>query len=156
MRLLILLVLLAGCTVAEPVSEPNSTTLPSATEVSVDVRPGDWDGDGEDDGIVVYPTLLDENGETVKFSGVELSVEISFWETGIDDDFNTVKETLLYEGTGTIDNWEDGNYYLEGDGIQIAWDEIASSEDIFGLMEVTIETANGPVTGSTELAQTKP
>jgi len=38
-----------------------------------------WDADAEDDGVAIFPSLLDTNEKTVEFYGVTLPVDIEIW-----------------------------------------------------------------------------
>jgi len=119
-----LLVATSGCLATSPPPTPTRQAtsqgdvdlLSTATHASVMTMCENWDADADDDGIVVYPSLKDENDETVKFEGVELPVEIRIY----DED----ESVLFYTGSSSIDSWEDGNFMFKGSGIKIAFEDI--------------------------------
>lgn len=118
--------------------------LATAVSGSVTTVPKNWDGDAEDDGIVVYPDLKDGSGETVKFEGVELPIEIKIYTTKLTDDFKEVNDRLVYSGTGTIDSWKDGNFFFNG-GIKIPFEHIntVASDDDYGAIYTTVTLPDG-------------
>ena len=150
------LVLVSGCVSSEGGSSATSSQtgvpditeeeiqlelLATATHAGVDAMSKNWDADAEDDGIIVYPELKDENDETVKFEGIELDVDIEIWTTEFDENFDEVKDRLVYTGTGKIDSWKDGNFMFKG-GIKVSFDDMTTvqSDDDYGLLLVKIHT----------------
>lgn len=119
------------------------------TSVSADVdtsSPKNWDADAEDDGVIVYPSLNDKNGNTVQFEGVELNVDIEVWDTVYNDNYDQVKNNKIYTGQGTIDSWKDGNFFYEG-GIRVPFDEMESStsDSDYGFLIIKIHLPDGRV-----------
>ena len=137
---------------AEPIEEWEEITeeekqrelLATAVSGSVWVSPKNWDSDAEDDGIIIYPDLKDNSGETVKFENIELPVKIKIYTTKYTEDFKEVKDRLVYSGTGTINSWEDGNFFFAG-GIKVSFEDISSlqSEDDYGWVYATITLPDG-------------
>jgi hypothetical protein len=121
--------------------EEQKEILSTVTHATVMTSTKNWDSDADDDGMVVYPALKDESDETVKFEAIELNVDIEIWTTDLDDDFDTVKDKLVYEGSSIIDNWEDGNFMFGG-GIKIPFEDIKTTESDsdFGMILVKIHT----------------
>lgn len=113
---------------------------------SVSTSPKNWDADAEDDGIIVYPELKDINNDVVKFSGIELKVDIELWTTELDSNWKEVKGRKVYSGTGTIDSWKDGNPFMDG-GIKVSFDDIntVESDKQFGAILIKIHTPDGKV-----------
>ncbi|MBE0517279.1 MAG: hypothetical protein IBX41_07835, partial [Methanophagales archaeon] len=143
---ILLFVMFAGCVeeggeTAKPTGQAEKVTeeskqmelLATAVSGSVMTMAKNWDADAEDDGIVVYPDLKDSSGETVKFEGVELPVEVKIYTTKYTQDFKEVKDRLVYTGTATIDSWKDGNFLFEG-GIKIPFEDIntVQSDEDYG------------------------
>jgi hypothetical protein len=121
--------------------------LATATHASVDSSGGkNWDADLEDDGVIIYPELKDADNETVKFEGVELTVDIEIWTTKMDDNWKEVKDRLIYSGSGTIDSWKDGNFMFGG-GIKISFEDIKAveSDKDYGELFIKIHTPDGKV-----------
>lgn len=118
--------------------------LSTATHAYVDTMAKNWDADAEDDGIVVYPELKDSNDEVVEFSGINLTVDIEIWTTKLDNNYNEVKDRLIYNGTGKINSWKDGNFMFNG-GIKVPFDDmnVVNSDDDYGEIIIRIHTPNG-------------
>lgn len=164
-------VMFAGCVeeggeTAEPTGQAEKITeeskqielLSTAVSGSVGTMTKNWDADAEDDGIVVYPDLKDSSGETVKFEGVELPVEIKIYTTKYTEDYKEVKDRLVYSGTGTIDSWKDGNFFFEG-GIKIPFEDIntVESDEDYGWVYTTITLLDGrTIEARDEFARIKP
>lgn len=108
---------------------PESDLLSTVAYGSVMTLCENWDADADDDGIVVYPSFHDANGEIVKFEGIELPVEIRIY----DED----EKVLFYTGTGSIDSWEDGVLINQGYGIKVPFEDIDASTE-YGVVYVTI------------------
>ena len=145
---------------AEKVTEESTQTelLATAVSGSVMTMTENWDADAEDDGIVVYPDLKDSSGETVKFEGVELPVDIKIYTTKYTEDFKEVKDRLAYSGTATIDSWKDGNFLFEGD-IKIPFEDIntVGSDNDYGWVYATITLPDGKTIEAVEkFARIKP
>jgi hypothetical protein len=132
-------------TITETTME-NLKVLSTATHAYVDAMPENWDRDAEDDGIIVYPSLKNKEDETVKFEGIELNVDIELWTTMLDDDWNEVKDELVYKGEGKIESWRDGNFMFNG-GIKVPFDDIKTdaSDNEYGLLFVRIHTPNNGI-----------
>ena len=145
---------------AEKVTEESKQMelLATAVSGSVMTMAKNWDADAEDDGIVVYPDLKDSSGETVKFEGVELPVDIKIYTTKYTEDFKEVKDRLAYSGTATIDSWKDGNFFFEG-GIKIPFEDIntVGSDEDYGWVYATITLPDGRTMEAVEkFARIKP
>ena len=164
-------VMFAGCVeeggeTAKPTGQVGKVTeeskqmelLATAVSGSVDTMTKNWDADAEDDGIVVYPDLKDSSGETVKFEGIELPVEIKIYTTKYTEDYKEVEDRLVYSGTGTIDSWKDGNFFFEG-GIKIPFEDINTmeSDEDYGWLYTTITLPDGrTIEARDEFARIKP
>jgi hypothetical protein len=104
-----------------------------------------WDADAEDDGIVVFPSLKDAAGETVKWSGATLPVDIEIWTTEMDANYKDQKDQLVYKGSGTIDSWEDGNFLL-GQGIRVPFEQMkVPSGETMGWVYAKVHTPDGKI-----------
>lgn len=102
-----------------------------------------WDSDAEDDGIVIFPNLKDASDETVKWDGAILPVDVEIWTTDIDSNFKEQKDQLVYQGSGTIDSWEDGNFILGG-GIRVPFEQIQlPSDKTYGWVYAKVHTPDG-------------
>lgn len=102
-----------------------------------------WDADAEDDGITVHPDLLDQYDETVKYSDVSIPVDIQIWTTKFDSNYKQQKDKLIYQGSGTITTWKDGNMFMKG-GIKVPFSSMnVPSGEMFGWTYVTIHTPDG-------------
>ncbi len=157
----VLLLLVSACTPMEPsaatpsndarvseTSEQQKQTeiLATATHAAVDASTKNWDATAADDGLVVYPKLKDTNDETVKFEGVPLTVDMEIWTTKRDDNFNEVKDRMIYSGSGTITSWKDGNFLYNG-GIKVPYTDIKAiaSDSDYGQLYVKIHTPDAQV-----------
>lgn len=149
--------MLAGCTeetseTATPVGHVEQVTGDSqqtnvlATTVtgSVMTLPKNWDADADNDGFIVYPSLEDISGETVKFEGIKLPVKIEVYTTKLTKDYKEVKDRLVYSGTGTIDSWKDGNFIFEG-GIKVPFENIKTvgSDSDYGWVYAAVSLPDG-------------
>lgn len=156
--LIAVIVLVSGCTTSESgntatpsVGDVNTQSegeieaeiLSTATHASVMTTTDNWDADAEDDGLIIYPSLDDDEGEVVKFEGIELDVDIEVWTTKFED-FKTVKDRKAYSGTGTINSWKDGNFMFSG-GIKVPFEDITTvaSDSEFGMVFVEIHLPDG-------------
>ena len=110
-----------------PLPKGDEELLKKAKMGNVMTMSDNWDEDAEDDGIVVYPSLEDENGETIKFENVEIPVDIEIYTSKYDKDFNKVEPRLIYKGKSKITSWKDGNFMFNG-GIRIPWEDIKTVE----------------------------
>jgi len=121
----------------------NSAQFASAVSASVMTMKKNWDSDADDDGIVVFPDIKDAAGETVKCSGATLPVSVEVWTTKMDSNFKEQKDQLVFQGSGTIDSWEDGNFLL-GQGIRIPFDQMnVPAGETFGWTYAKIQTPDG-------------
>ncbi|WP_346434785.1 hypothetical protein [uncultured Methanoculleus sp.] len=110
------------------------------THASVSTIRDNWDADAEDDGITVHPDLLDQYDETVKYSDVSIPVDIQIWTTKFDSNYKEQKDKLIYQGSGTITTWKDGNMFMKG-GIKVPFSSMnVPSGEMFGWTYVTIHT----------------
>ncbi len=96
----------------------------TVTHGSVMVVTKNWDEDAEDDGIVLYPDLLDSNDRSVKWGGVELPVDIEIWTTKYDSHFKEVKDQLVGSGSSTITSSDDSNMFMKG-GVRVKFDQMS-------------------------------
>lgn len=137
--------------------EVQESLLSTVKKLSVSALSKNWDEDAEDDGIVVYPDLQDAGGQTVKFDNYVLNVSIEIWTLKFDDNFNQVKDRLIYSGTSTIDSWKDGNMFYEG-GIKVPYEEIRSidSDDEYGRLYAKVNLPDGrTIEAKTDLVRIK-
>lgn len=120
--------------------------LTTVKTLSVFTMSDNWDEDAADDGTIVYPDLQDAQGETVEFEDYELKADIEVWTSKYDDSYNTVKDRLVYSGTSSIDNWEDGNMFMEG-GIKVPYSDIntVESDSEYGILYIKIYLPDGRV-----------
>ncbi len=134
-----------------PTQAPQSqvTTSPAyndfsqVTHVTVSTVKAHWSSGAEDDGITVHPDLQDAAGQTLKWSGVSLPVDIEIYTLKFDANYKQVKDKLVYKGTGTINSWQDGNMFLNG-GIQIPFADMnVPGGETYGVTYVTVHTPDG-------------
>ncbi|MFH1916774.1 MAG: hypothetical protein ABIJ21_05900 [Nanoarchaeota archaeon] len=120
-----------------------SAILSTARKAEVMDVAKNWDEDLADDGLIIYPELRDENDSTVEFEGVTLKVDMEIWTTKLNDNFKEVKIRKIYSGSGTIDNWRDGNFMYDG-GIKIPFEDIKAveSDSDHGLLLIKIYANN--------------
>lgn len=118
--------------------------LSDATTLSVSAMSKNWDSDADDDGVIFYPDIKDSNGNSIKWSGLELPVSIKIYTTNYDSNFREYKDKLVYTGTtGTISSWEDGNMFYDG-GIKVSYSQIrAPSGENYGWAYATVTLPNG-------------
>ncbi|WP_157203186.1 hypothetical protein [Methanofollis liminatans] len=117
--------------------------LSSATSLSVSTMSKNWDSDADDDGIIIYPTIKDSNGNSIKWAGLELPVSVKIYTTNYNSNFQQYKDKLVYTGTGTLSSWEDGNMFSEG-GIKVPYTQInAPSGEDYGWTYVTVTLPDG-------------
>ncbi len=110
----------------------------SVTHASVTSMTKNWDSTAEDDGDVIYPTLLDGEDKPVSWSGAQIPVKIEIWSKKFDSGYKEVKDQLLYSGSATLSNWKDSNLLL-GDGIRVPFNEIKQvNDDKYGMVFVTM------------------
>jgi hypothetical protein len=117
--------------------------LSDATTLSVSAMSKNWDSDADDDGIIIYPDIKDSNGNSIKWSGLELPVSIKIYTTNYNSNFQEYKDKLVYTGTGTLSSWEDGNMFYDG-GIKVSYSEIsAPSGENYGWAYATVTLPDG-------------
>jgi len=113
------------------------------THAEVSTIHGHWSSGAEYDGISVHPSLRDVKGQDITWSGVNLPVEIEIYTTKFDTSYKEVKDKLVYKGTGTISNWQDGNMFMGG-GIQVPFSSMnVPAGETYGWTYVTIHMPNG-------------
>ncbi|HEY3439703.1 MAG TPA: hypothetical protein VGK29_03080 [Paludibaculum sp.] len=152
--LVVLALALAACdthtTATASTAAPNQLDAKQAkllaTAVSADVmtQSKNWNADPENDGIIVYPNLKDDNDHTVLFTGVTLPVEITIYTLETDDNYREVQGRNIYSGNGTIDSWKDGNFLYSG-GIRVAYTDMTTqpADRDYGRLYATIHTPDG-------------
>lgn len=147
------LVISAGCTSTRNTSKPASPNqaptvsgtadLSSLTHIEVSSIKKHWTSGAEYDGITIHPDLRDAADQTIKWSGATLPVDIEIWTTQLDNNFKQVKDQLVYKGSGTITNWQDGNMFLNG-GIRVPFSSMkVPAGKTFGWTYVTVHTPDG-------------
>jgi len=113
------------------------------THAEVSTIKAHWSSGAEDDGITVHPSLLDVKGQDVMWSGVALPVDIEIYTTKYDANYKSVKDQLVYKGTGTITNWQDGNMFMGG-GIQVPFSSMKiPAGKTYGVTYVTVHMPDG-------------
>lgn len=133
----------APVTSVVPVSVVSGPDFSSVTHATVMAVAKSWDADAENDGVIIFPNLLDAKDETVKWKNGNIPVDVELWTTGFDKSFKQVQETKVYSGSGTITSWEDGNF-LMGPGIQIPYESLSGVGDkSTGRTRVNIHLTDG-------------
>ena len=95
------------------------------------------------DGIIIYHTIKDSHGNSIKWAGLELPVSVKIYTTNYNSNFQQYKDKLVYTGTGTLSSWEDGNMFSEG-GIKVPYTQInAPSGEDYGWTYVTVTLRDG-------------
>jgi hypothetical protein len=113
------------------------------THADVSTMRRHWTSGAEYDGIAIYPSLNDVKGQTVRWSGASLPVDIEIYTTKYDANYKEIKDRLVYQGSGTITNWQDGNMFMGG-GIQVPFTSMNVPEGKnYGWTYVTIHTPDG-------------
>lgn len=123
----------------------NTAAFASVVKARVQAIPRGWDSEAGNDGIVVYPELLDANDRAVQWSGPPLTVDIEIWAIRLDSNFEEHKGQLIYRGTGTIKNWKDGNFLLEG-AIRVPYKQMSIPSDAsYGRTYARVHTPDGKI-----------
>ena len=151
-------VIFAGCVeeggeAAKPIDQREKITeeskqtelLATAVRSSVYTSTESWDADAEDDGIVIYPSLWNKTDNTVRFRDIELPVEIKIYTVKSDEDYNEIKDRLVYDDVAILNTWEEG-FIITGYGIKkIPFEDINTieSDDIYGWVYTTITLPDG-------------
>ncbi len=113
------------------------------THADVMTKQGHWTSGADADGIIVYPALEDVKGADVTWSGYTLPVDIQIYSTKFDSSYNEVKGQLVYQGSGTISSWQDGNMFMGG-GIQVPYSSMkVPAGQSYGWTYVTVHTPDG-------------
>ena len=145
----------------EKITEESKQTelLATAVRSSVCTSPETWDTDAEDDGIVIYPALWNETDHTVRFEDIELPVEIKIYTVKYDENYNEIRDRLVYSDIATINNWEEG-FITTGHGIKkIPFEDINTigSDEDYGWVYTTITLPDGrKMEAVDKLARIKP
>jgi len=113
------------------------------THADVSTIKAHWSSGAEDDGITVHPSLLDVTSKSVTWSGVSIPVDIEIYSTKFDANYKQVKDQLVYKGSGTISNWQDGNMFMGG-GIQVPFASMkVPAGKTYGWTYVTVHMPDG-------------
>lgn len=97
----------------------------------------DWDGDGKNDGLVLYITFYDTHGSTVEFTDTEYRVRIKIFRADVDSHSNIVKGELLYDFCcPPVRKTSSHDVSVLGGGIEMYVD--LSTEE-WGIVEVEVE-----------------
>ncbi len=169
--LVLTIILLAACAEPQeqekPQPEPTTTThvleerehdpIEDIDKVRLKTVPQSWDQDPEPDGIRIYPQLLDNKGQQIKFEDRELNVDVEIW-TGLYDQNNDWGEhRSVYEGTHKINTWKaalPGTNY----GITVPYDKINTYSDDgrIGFVKVKVYTPYDLFEAEDQHARIKP
>ena len=144
---IVAVVMFAGCVEEGETAKPTDQTelLATAVRSSVYASTESWDADAEDDGIVIYPSLWNKTDNTVRFRDIELPVEIKIYTVKSDDDYNEIKDRLVYDDVVILNTWEEG-FISTGYGIKkIPYEDINTieSDDDYGWVYTTITLPDG-------------
>lgn len=123
------------------------TLLLNVTTGSVSTANKNWDADAEDDGIVIFPALKDDSGNSVEYKNTKLPVNIYIYTTKTDPKtLSNIKDRLVYNGSAYIHSWEDGNQFTNG-GIRISYENInvTESDREFGIVHVETTLPDGRI-----------
>jgi PKD repeat protein len=119
--------------------------LKDVTHASVYITTKNWDADAADDGIIIYPELLDGSDQTVEFSGITLPVDIEIWTTKLDKNYKKINDQMVYKGRSSIDSSDDGNSWMGG-GIRVPFESIAQIPNKnYGRAIIKINAPNGKI-----------
>lgn len=151
---LIAFLLAAGCSSTSTTSKPaspnqatqassGSADLPQVTHIEVSTIQKHWTSGSAYDGITVHPDLRDSSDKTIKWSGANLPVDIEIWTTKLDSSYKELQDQLVYKGSGTITNWQDGNMFMGG-GIRIPFSSMkVPAGKTYGWTYATVHTPDG-------------
>jgi PKD repeat protein len=127
------------------ISQNPQEIFKDVTHASVYVTTKNWDADAANDGIVIYPDLLDASDQTVEFSGVKLPVDIEIYTTKYDKNYKTINDQMLYNGRSSISSSDDGNMFMGG-GIRVPFESIAQIPNKnYGRVIIKIHTPDGKI-----------
>lgn len=121
--------------------------LLNVTTGSVSTANKNWDADAEDDGIVIFPDLKDNSGNSVQYKNVKMPVKIYIYTAKTDPKtFGDIKDRLVYSGNVYINSWEDGNQFTNG-GIRILYEDInvTESDREFGIVRTETTLPDGRI-----------
>ncbi|WP_440951440.1 hypothetical protein [Methanosphaerula subterraneus] len=131
----------AGATVSH--ASANTAQFSKVTHLSASTIQAHWGSGANYDGITVHPDLRDSSDETIEWSGASLPVDIQIYTTKLDNDFKEVKDKLVFQGTGEITTWKDGNMFMGG-GIKVPYSSMqVPAGEHYGWTIVTVHTPDG-------------
>jgi PKD repeat protein len=127
------------------ISQNPQEIFKNVTHASVYITTKNWDADAADDGIVIYPKLLDASDQAVKFSGVTLPVDIEISTTKYDKNGKIINDQIVYKGRSSISSSDDGNMFTGG-GIRVPFESIVQIPNKnYGRVIIQINTPNGKI-----------
>ena len=83
--------------VTEETEQVSIGEVSDIVSIRVHAVPKDWDGDGKNDGLILFITFYDNHGSTLEFTDTEYSVRIKIFGADVDSHSNIVKGELLYD-----------------------------------------------------------
>lgn len=105
--------------------------------ISVHAVPKDWNGDGKNDGLVLYITFYDNHDDTLEFTDTEYRVRIRIFGADVDSHSNIVRGELLYDFCcPPVRKTSSHDVSVRGGGIEMYVD--LSTEE-WGIVEVEVE-----------------
>jgi len=88
-------------------------------------------------------SLMDVNDKVVRWSGATIPVYIEVYTRAYDQYYNSVKGSLVYQGTFQISSWEEGNTYLNTK-IQVPFSAMqVPAGEKYGMAYITVITPDG-------------
>lgn len=120
------------------------------THISASTIQKHWSSGAGYDGITVHADLRDSSDATIKWSGTTLPVDIQIYSTKFDSNYKKVKDKLVYQGTGQITSWVDGNMFMGG-GIKVPYSSMnVPAGEQYGWTIVTVHTPDGKTYADTD------
>jgi hypothetical protein len=111
------------------------------THVGVSIMP--CTGSGVGYGNIIRPDLRDINNISVKWSGVNLPVDIDIYTTKLDDNLNEIQDQLVYKETRTISSWQDNEIKVSFSSLHIPVS--IKPACAIGYTYVTVHTPEGKI-----------
>lgn len=127
----------------------NPADFSQVTHLSVLTMKSHWGSGADYDGILISPDLKDSSDTSIHWSGATLPVDIQIYSTKFDSNYKEVKDKLVYQGTGHISSWKDGNPYMGGIQVPFSSMQVPAGET-YGWAVVTVHLPDGKTYADTD------
>jgi len=139
--------------VSAPTTRANSAStadFSQVTHLSASTIPAHWSSGANYDGITIHPALRDNADTTVTWSEATLPVDIQIYTTKFDNNYKEVKDKLVFQGTGQITSWTEGNMFMGG-GIRVPYSSMQVPAGVqYGWAIITVHTPDGKTYADTD------